>query len=68
MHQRLGIGGICVKIERQLVDSEEFRRDEQRTSCSGRVIRNARRVAHPEFRRCCRHCKDGSLDSLVIFL
>jgi len=30
VHQRLGIGGICVEIERQRVDSEEFRRDQQR--------------------------------------
>ena len=29
VHQRLGIGGICVEMERQRVDSEEFRRDEQ---------------------------------------
>ena len=29
VHQRLGIGGICVEIERQRVDSEEFRRNEQ---------------------------------------
>lgn len=31
VHQHLGIGGICVEIERQRVDSEELRRDEQRT-------------------------------------
>ena len=29
VHHRLGIGGICVEIERQRVDSEEVRRDEQ---------------------------------------
>ena len=31
VHQHFGIGGICVEIERQRMDSEEFRRDEQRT-------------------------------------
>lgn len=31
VHQRLGIGGICVEIERQQVDSEEFRRGGRRT-------------------------------------
>lgn len=31
VQQHLGIGGICVEIERQRMDSEEFRRDEQRT-------------------------------------
>lgn len=31
VHRLLGIGGICVEIERQRVASEEFRRDEQRT-------------------------------------
>lgn len=30
MHQRLGIGGICVEVERQRVDSEKFWRDESR--------------------------------------
>jgi ubiquinone/menaquinone biosynthesis C-methylase UbiE len=37
VHQRLGIGGICVEIERQRVDSEEFRRDEDRIPVRGEL-------------------------------